>query len=127
MTATAHSFTIDDIHRRQQGAVCVVGVQSTEGKVFPAAQSVAKVLGAASARELSRFLGQLANVDGRGFVVSFTATMNVEAARDTLSLASNPIDLESMVLRSDVGPSRNRANVESVSCDDLGLNIGART
>lgn len=120
--AISHSFTIDDIHRRQQGAVTVVGVQSTDGKVYPAAQPVAKVLGLASAKELARFLGQLANVDGRGFVVSFTATMQLPGAVDR---ALGTFDLLSLEMRPETAPVIQERG-ESISLDGLGLNLGGR-
>jgi hypothetical protein len=136
---TTQTFTVDDIHRRNQGAVVVVGIQSTEGKVFPASAQVATVLRDASARELSKFLGQLANLDGRGYVVSFTSTIAMPgtaaingqlgaAALDVTTLemreeVKKPLSEQMLDLLSPESRERVTREIERVSIADLGLNI----
>lgn len=122
------SFTVDDIHRRNAGAVVVVGIQSTEGKVFPASPRIASVLRDASARELGKFLGQLANVDGKGQVVSFTSTIAVQhdatwpgtSALEIIGAAA--VNAETLQVREAVR-SRQADESDRVSLADLGLNI----
>jgi hypothetical protein len=47
-------------------------IESSEPKLYAVASNVAAVLVVASARELGSLLDQLANVDERGLVISFT-------------------------------------------------------